>query len=149
MIAVLFIALWLGVCAYALWRGGQPERLVAVMFLIAAPLSSAVYSSRLWHGMQIGIFTVDVVMLGLLVMIALRANRYWPIGMAAMQVLQVVGQLLKLVDRDMPILIYWIGAAVWAYPMLTLLLLGTLRHHNREKRLGPEQPWSSSSPSPG
>ena len=149
MIAVLFIALWLGVCAYALWRGGQPERFVAIIFLIAAPLSSAVYSANLWHGMQIGIFAVDVVMLGLLLIIALRANRYWPIGMAAMQVLQVVGQLLKLADRDMPVIIYWIGAAVWAYPMLILLLLGALRHRNRVKRLGPEPSWSSSSPPPG
>lgn len=148
MIAVLFFALWLGVCVYALWRGGQPERCVAVIFLIAAPLSSAVYSSSLWRGMQLGIFAVDVAMLGLLLVIALRANRYWPIGMAAMQVLQVIGQLLKLADRDMPIIIYWIGATVWAYPMLILLWLGTVRHHNREKRVGPEPPWSSSLPPP-
>jgi len=149
MIAVLFTVLWLGVCAYALWRGGQPERFVAIIFLIAAPLSSAVYSGDLWHGMQIGIFAVDVVMLGLLLAIALRANRYWPIGIVAMQLLQVIGHLLKLADPYMPTLLYWISSVVWAYPMLILLLLGTLRHRNREKRLGPEPPWSNSSPPPG
>ena len=85
-------------------------------------------------------------MLGLLLVIALRANRDWPIAIAAMQVFQVIGQLLKLADRDMPILVYWIGTVVWAYPMLILLLLGTVRHRNRVKRLGPEVSWSRSSP---
>lgn len=146
MLGLLFFLLWLGVCAYALWRGGQPERFVAVIFLIAAPLTSAVYSNNSWHGMQLGIFAVDIVMLILLVVIALRANRYWPIGMTAMQLLQVVGQMLKLADLNMPVVIYWIGAVVWAYPMLILLLLGTVRHRNREKRLGPESSWSNSSP---
>jgi hypothetical protein len=149
MIAVLFILLWLGVCAYALWHGGQPERLVAATFLVAAPLSSALYSADRWHGMQLGIFAVDIVMLGLLLAIAFRANRYWPIGIAAMQVLQVIGHLLKLADPHMLTLLYWIGAVVWAYPMLILLALGTVRHRNRVKRLGPEPSWSSSSPPPG
>ncbi len=158
MVAILFTVLWLGVCAYALWRGGQPERLVAIIFLVAAPLSGVVYSDRLWHGMQLGIFAVDVAMLGLLAIIALRANRYWPIGMAAMQVFQVAGHLLKLADPKLLPLLYWISGVVWAYPMLILLLLGTIRHHNRVKRTGPEPSWSSSSarsdrptdaPSPG
>lgn len=149
MIAILFILLWLGVSVYALWRGGQPERFVALMFLVAAPLSSALYSTGRWHGMQLGIFAVDIVMLILLLAIAFRANRYWPIGIAAMQVLQVIGHLLKLADPQMLTVIYWVSAVVWAYPMLLLLLLGTVRHRNREKRLGPEPSWSSSSPQPG
>jgi hypothetical protein len=149
MIAVLFILLWLGVCVYALWRGAQPERFVAAIFLVAAPLSSALYSGTRWHGMQLGIFTLDVLMLILLLMIAFRANRYWPIGIAAMQLLQVIGHLLKLADPQMLTVIYWISAVVWAYPMLLLLLLGTVRHRNRVKRLGPEPSWSNSSPRSG
>ena len=88
-------------------------------------------------------------MLVLLLAIAFRANRYWPIGMAAMQVLQVVGHLLKLADPHMLPLLYWISSVVWAYPMLILLGLGTVRHRNRVKRLGPEPSWSSSSLPPG
>lgn len=148
MITILFIALWLGVCGYALWRGGQPERCVAVIFLVAALSNWVTYIPNPWRGVQWGIFAVDTVMLALMLAIALRANRYWPIGMAAMQVLQVIGHLLKLADSVMLPMAYWISAAVWAYPMLILLWLGTVRHHNRTKRLGPEPSWSSSSPPP-
>lgn len=149
MTALLFIVPWLGVCAFALWRGGQPERFVSLSFLAAFVLSVAAnMSGYQWHGIQMGTFAVDVTLLVVLVAIALRANRYWPIGVAAMQVLQVMGTLLMLADSRMRLLAYWISNVVWAYPMLILLLLGTVRHRNRVKRLGPESSWSNSSPPP-
>jgi hypothetical protein len=99
--------------------------------------------------MDLGVFGLDVLMLVLLLAIAFRANRYWPIGVGAMQMLQVVGHLLKLADPGMLPMLYWLSSVVWAYPMLLLLLLGTVRHRNREKRLGPEPSWSKSSPPSG
>ena len=148
-VVILFIALWFGVCAYALWRGAQPERFVAVIFLVLGPLSGVAHSlGYQWRGIELGVFALDILMLLLLLAIAFRANRYWPIGIAAMQVLQVVGHLLKLADPRMLPLLYWVGAVVWAYPMLLLLLLGTVRHHNRVKRLGAEPSWSRSSAPP-
>lgn len=146
MIALLFLVLWLGVCAYALWRGAQPERFVALIFLAAVPAGAAAYSmGGRWNGIEMGLFSVDLVMLVLLMAIALKANRYWPIAMAAMQVFQVIGHLIKLADPRMLPLAYWISNVVWAYPMLILLLLGSVRHRNRVKRLGAEPSWSSSS----
>lgn len=149
-VVILFIGLWFGVCAYALWRGAQPERLVALIFLILGPLSGVAHSlGYQWRGIDLGVFGLDALMLLLLLAIAFRANRYWPIGIAAMQVLQVVGHLLKLADPGMLPMLYWLSSVVWAYPMLVLLLLGTIRHRNRVKRLGPEASWSNFSPQPG
>lgn len=150
MIVMLFLCLWLGVCGYALWRGGRPEQFVSLSFVVAFVLTVA--SDQLgyqWHGIQMGTFFVDVMLLIVLVAIALRANRYWPIGIAAMQALAVIGTLLMLADPHMVPLLYWLSSVVWAYPMLILLALGTVRHRNREKRLGPEPSWSSSSPPSG
>lgn len=144
--ALLFLLPWLGVCAYALWRGAQPERFVASLFLAAFVLSiMANRLGRQWHGIEIGTLGVDVALLACLMVIAFRANRYWPIGIAAMQLLQVAGHLLKLADPRMLPLLYWISSVVWAYPMLVLLWLGTLRHRNRVIRSGPESSWSGSS----
>ena len=146
MVVLLFLVLWLGVCFYALWRGGQPERFVALSFLAA--FLTGLLLNRLgyrWHDLQLGSFGVDAMLLLLLLVIAFRANRFWPIGMAAMQLLQVTGHLLKLADPRMLPLLYWISSVMWAYPMLLLLWLGTIRHHNRVKRYGPERSWSGSS----
>ncbi|THD34873.1 MAG: hypothetical protein E7773_14180 [Sphingomonas sp.] len=141
----MFAFLWLGSCGYALWRGGQPERFVAVIFLVAVPLCLVAYIPDPWRGVQWIILAIDSAMLVLLLAIALRANRYWTLAMAAMQLLQVLGHFLKLTDPAMLHVVYWISAVVWAYPMLLLLVLGTVRHHNRVRRLGPEPSWSNSS----
>lgn len=148
MIYFLFAFLWLGSCGYALWRGGRPEQLVAVIFLIGSPLTIVAYTPDPWRGVQWGILAIDSVILVLLLAIAFRANRYWPMGVAAMQLLEVVGHLLKLTDPTMLHVVYWISAVVWAYPMLLLLALGTLRHHNRVKRFGPETSWNDFSRRP-
>ena len=150
MIALLFLLPWLGVCIYALWRGGRPEQCVALIFLSAFPAGLAINSiGYRWQGLQLGSFGIDLTMFALLLIIALRANRYWPMGIAAMQLLQVMGHLLKLADPRMMMLLYWLSSVVWAYPMLVLLLLGTIRHRNREKLLGREASWSNSSRPPG
>ena len=141
----LFACLWLGSCVYALWRGGRPEQFVAIIFLVAVPLSLVAYIPDPWRGVQWLILAIDTVMLVLMLAIAFRANRYWPMGMAAMQLLEVVGHLIKLTDPAMLHVVYWISAVVWSYPMLILLWLGTIRHHNRVKRFGPEGSWSNSS----
>jgi hypothetical protein len=145
VIFFLFAFLWLGSCGYALWRGGQPERFVAIMFVVAVLLNWVIYIPNPWRGVQWGILGVDTVMLILMLAIAFRANRYWPMGMAAMQLLEVVGHLIKLTDPAMLHVVYWVSAVVWGYPMLLLLWLGTIRHHNRVKKFGPERPWSGSS----
>jgi len=146
MIVALFLLLWLGVCGYAMWRGGQPERFVAALFLIAFVAGTFINKVGYhWQGLQLGSFAIDVTMLALLLVIAFRANRFWPIGIAAMQLLQVMGHLLKLADPRMLPLLYWISSVMWAYPMLVLLWLGTIRHHNRVKKFGPERSWSGSS----
>ncbi|WP_404373718.1 hypothetical protein AB5I39_08575 [Sphingomonas sp. MMS24-J45] len=142
MILAAFLAFWLFVCGYALWRGGAPERAAAAVFLLAFPASRVAFLTG-WHfhGLAVGVLLVDLAMLLPLVWIALRANRQWPIPMAAMQMLGLAGHFLKLAEPSMLPLLYWLGRIAWAYPMLVLLALATLRHVNRERRLGAEPPW--------
>jgi hypothetical protein len=145
MILVAFLAFWLVSCGYALISGGIPERIAAGIFLLAFPASRLAFSLG-WSvaGLSLGVLIVDLAMLLPMLWIALKANRLWPIPMAAMQALQILGHVLKLADPTMLPLLYWLSRIAWAYPMLVLLVLGTLRHANRERRLGAEQPWSSS-----
>lgn len=145
MIFAIFLAFWVAICGYALWRGGAPERLVGVIFLLAFPASRLAYATGwTFQGLAMGVFFVDVMMFIAMFWIAMNANRQWPIPMVAMQGLQVLGHFLKLSEPSMLPLLYWLGRIAWSYPMLVLLALATLRHVNRERRLGAEPPWSRS-----
>jgi hypothetical protein len=118
------------------------------VFLLAFPASRLGFlTGWRFQGVAVGVLLVDLAMLAPLFWLALRANRQWPMPMAAMQALQVLGHLMKLAQPTILPLLYWLDRVAWAYPMLVLLALGTLRHANRVRRLGAEPPWSSFSAS--
>jgi hypothetical protein len=142
VIFVLFLTYALGVATYALWRGGQPERLVASSFLIAILASRLGGASPLSNGLYLWVFIVDLVLALVLFRVALTAHRLWPMPVAGMQLLSAAGHLLRLSDPTMLPALYWVGRAVWAYPMFALLAVGTLRHRNRVKQAGREPDWT-------
>jgi hypothetical protein len=148
MVKLLFFnALLLGCCGYALWRGGPPERIGAGIFLVATILTVVAASgpARRFSSVESGILIVDAVMLAALLILALRAERYWPIWVTALQAIGTAGHAVKLADPGVMPLAYAFILALWSYPMLLLLALGTWRHQQRVARFGSDRSWSSSS----
>jgi len=147
MILLAFAILLVLVCSYAFARGGQPERLMAGLFVLGL-LSTVLISA--WtpprpREFQLGIFIVDATMLFAMVPIMLKANRLWPIAVMAMQLLAVIGHLIKLLDPNVVTVLYWIVNVFWSIPQTLLLGLGVHRHVHRERRFGVERSWSNTS----
>lgn len=127
--AILFVAS----CGYALWRGGTPERLVALLMIVGALLTMLAAPAWRWTsaGVDWGIFLVDLAVLLGLMAVALHANRFWPIWMSAVHGLSVLGHISVLVAPDISPLFYATLSMGSAWPAQLLLLIGTLRHHRR------------------
>ena len=132
---------------YALLFGGAPERIVALLFLGATVLMPFVLSGP--HGrysyVEAGALTVDAVMYVALLWVALRAERYWPIWMSAMQGVQLLGHGIGLLDFKLLNLSYAIIDHTICYPMMLLLVIGVRRHQLRVARTGADISWSTSS----
>ena len=75
--------------AYAVVRGGVPERLAGLLQLVAAALTRLFFLSSVapYVNVEVGILAVDVLLLAAFVAIALYADRFWPIWLAALQAL--------------------------------------------------------------
>lgn len=95
----------MAVCALAVWRGRDDERLAAGGFLAAWALSLAVVKPG-DYGTQWAILLVDALLLALLVAVALRSPRYWPLPVAALQALAVTTPLANALDS---------GIGGWAF----------------------------------
>jgi hypothetical protein len=133
-----------GSCAYALWRGGAPERIVGASLLTAAAASALTLSelhSRFFE-LEVGVLIVDVVLLTVLVAVALRADRLWPLLLAGFQLDTVGAHLFKLFHVDMIRVTYVLMIAMWSYPMLITLAVGTWRHRSRLEAQGHDPAWS-------
>jgi hypothetical protein len=125
-------------------RGGPPERFAAVL-LAGLVLVDTVYHLLFgpsgfdrvdpWH-----VF-LDVTMLGLLMWLALRANRIWPLFVAAAQLLSVTGHIAVLVQPDGMRRAYWAMTQIPQYIQLIALLAGAIAHARRERMIGPYRSW--------
>lgn len=115
-----------------LW-GGRPERIGAAAVLAAwvASLVLAQWSHH-WFEAQWGILAVDAVLFGVLLWLALRADRFWPLWACAFQLLGVVTHLAILADRSLTGRAYFVAAVIWSY--LVLIALGVGAWNCRRRR---------------
>lgn len=117
------------VCGFAVARGRADERIAAAAAL-AATLSTRFVLSPLgdrYGGVEHGLLLLDMAMLATFVAIALRSSRFWPLWVAGLQLTMTLSHLLKAIDADLLPRAYGAAAVFWSYPILIIILIGTLR----------------------
>ncbi|HIV76324.1 MAG TPA: hypothetical protein H9899_02245 [Candidatus Sphingomonas excrementigallinarum] len=132
------------VCLYALTMGGWPERATAVILLFASVATIVLRfdPSTSFHSVETLELVIDLTLMFGLMAIALLANRFWPLWLAALHLLAVGIHGVKGLD---PMLVPWMYAAAGgklAYPMLLLLAAGVMRHRWRLARYGSDPDWT-------
>ncbi len=142
-----FNLLLFGCCGYALRRGGPPERLGGLIFLLAAALTvlgASPFGIRFQH-VELGILLVDAAVLYAFIVLAIRSERFWPIWVAGLQTVEVFTHFARLVTPGIIPPAYGEAVALWSYPTLVLLAIGTWRHRRRLERFGADNPWKNAS----
>ena len=150
-INLFYLALLIGCSIYAIGWGGAPERIGMAIVASNAVLSFVAVSAPAvrFRGVEVGVFSVDVVAFLLFAALAMRANRFWPIWVSALLGLGVVGHLaMSLHPRVIP-WAYAVVLSIWSYPILLLIVAGTVGHRRRLKRNGADPSWTHSSDPPG
>ena len=77
---------------------------------------------------------VDLLCVAAFLALALRADRFWPLWVAALQVVATTAHAVRFVDHDIVGRTYAFMLAIWSYPMILLLIAGTWRHQRRIAR---------------
>ncbi len=136
----IFVGFQLCGCLYAVWRGGSPERLVAGMMSAAVVLTAAAgyFLSEKFRTVSASILMVDLALLGGLLLLAVRANRFWPMWVAAFQLVSIFVHLARGIDPTLLPEVYNRVLGKFAYPMVVLLIAGTRRHAQRDPH---EKDW--------
>lgn len=142
-----FFALLFACCLYAFVSGGVPERFGAAAYALACIASHLLFSapSIKYRSVETAVFIVDVVAFVAFIVIALRANRFWPIWVSGLLGLGVLAHLARWAGSGTLPWAYQVIMSVWSYPILALIALGTFSHQRRLKRNGNDPSWSRSS----
>lgn len=130
---IIFNALLVGACGYALWRGRSDERLTAIACIIATAASIALVApaSLRYASVELGVLIVDVFTLGAFTFVALRSDRFWPLWISGLQLTTGIAHFLKALDPNMVPIAYAAAGRLWSYPILIILAVGTWRSRHR------------------
>lgn len=144
----LFIILVMLLAVQAACRGGAPERLASAAMLVATVATMLANSGMAlpFRGIEWRLLWIDAALLAALVLIAMFADRFWPLWVAALQALAVAAHAARGVDPRILPFAYWLLLGKLSYPMILLLGIGIERHQWRKRRGFPELAWSHSHP---
>ena len=114
------------------------------MLLVAATLTRLFFLASVspYVTVEVGILSVDVILLIGLLVLAIYSDRFWPIWLASLQALGAGAHLVKAIEPSVVSVAYAILVAIWSYPMVFILAAATLRHQRRLNEVGSDLDWS-------
>ena len=125
MFVILFTIYLIVTSVVAMRYGKASERLTAVTLLAAAGASPIVQVSG-FSNIELGIFAIDLWVAVYLITLAIQSDRFWPLWASGFQIVGVSIHLLRILEPSLKPISYGTAEAIWAYPVLTSLLIGTL-----------------------
>ncbi|MCA1200141.1 hypothetical protein K9B35_19410 [Sphingomonas sp. R647] len=144
---IAFVALLLFSTGFAVWKGGPPERIAAGLYWGAWLVTLVANPQAIdrWRNVEIGYLLIDTGLLLALAVLALRANRIWPMAAASLQLIIVAGHAAKALDPALLGSAYAIMSVFWPFLQLLLLVTGTWAYWRRTRIQGAVSSWSRSS----
>lgn len=129
ILALLFNTTLVGICSFAFFRGGRPERCGAAINVVASVVSSVLRFSdaaRLAPA-DVIIMSIDFgVALGFY-WLGVTTTRFWPIWAAGFALGDLFMSALGALLPGIPLFAYHTGLGIYAYLALGALALGTFR----------------------
>lgn len=138
----IWTASMLGVAAFAWWRGGWPERTVAFGMVVDSIASGILQNTRDWGTPQWADLAIDIVYLVVMVWVALKSDRMWPLWAAGFQLVSVVIYFARIADMDVGPLAPYRATVIWSYLILVVIVAGTWLH-GRARARGSHLTWPS------
>jgi hypothetical protein len=134
----------------AAWRwGGAPERWLAssfVLIMVAPVYVLRALVAEVNHPVLGAWLMLDLAAGGVFILIALYANRNYPLWVAGFQLVALGAHLVGQVDLAITQLAMAILVIGPSYGQLLVLIAGFVRHLRRERRFGPYRDWRTARP---
>jgi hypothetical protein len=131
---VAFIFALLMCVLYGSIMGGRTGRVGSAIFVAATALTAAgAMLDPTWASTSYAVFTVDAGCLGLLVVLAIYSNRFWPIWAVGFQTVAVATHIATLLIPEIVPKAYYAMLSFWSIPILWVMAVGTHKDRKHEK----------------
>jgi len=129
VLALLFNAILVAVCGFAIVRGGRPERRGAAINLVAATITTVLRLSdaRYFAPAEKVVMAIDLAVAAGFFWLAISTIRFWPVWAAGFALADLFMSLFGRLLPNIPLFAFHTGLGIYAYLALGALALGTLR----------------------
>lgn len=123
--------------ALSIWRGGWAERTVAFGMAVSSIATAVFQDTHHPSSPQWADLTVDLIYLALLIWVALRSNRRWPLFAAAFQLVAVVIYFARLADWRVGARAPFLAGGVWSFLILFAVIFGVWLNGRDPRQVSP------------
>ena len=142
---VLWPAFLAVVALIVLWRGAAPERSVLGVFISMIALDRLYHltsqSGAHFQHVDIGHLTIDVLGAVALLVIALYANRQYPLWLSALQFVAVISHIIRAISPDVDKGAYSIFMVAPSYLQILVFTIGLSMHLRHRRKHGLYRSW--------
>lgn len=127
LLAIIYDCVLVSVCLFAVVRGGRPERLGALINLVASLTSSVarLLAVASWAPAEIVILAIDLGVVAGFYWLAIRTVRFWPLWAFGFAIADIFISLAGVFLPNVTLFAYATGMGVYAYLALAALAMGT------------------------
>lgn len=104
----------------------------------------ALGGSIIWRHANVGHLCIDVLAMACMYVVALHANRIYPLWIAGAQIIAMFGHFYRLALEEINTFAYDAMAVTPSYIQFVAMLLGVACHMSRRRRLGRYPSWRRS-----
>ena len=129
LLALLYDGVLTVVCAFALLRGGRPERIGATVNLAASVATFVLRYFQIARGAPAELvgLAIDGGVLASFFWLAIRTIRFWPVWAFGFALADVIVSLAGGLLPDAPLFAYQTSLGIYAYLAIGALAIGTCR----------------------
>ena len=142
----IYMSLWFIATGYAVLRGGEPERAGAacLAWLTAGTFIFRPFVKMNLVSLDLGTFAVDAIALVALLVLALQANRSWPLWACSAQLIAVLAHIIRSVEVEIAPGAYATMIKAPSYIQCITLIIGTMAYRRALRRIGSVASWRTS-----
>lgn len=129
MVKYTYLVMLVACVFFIFWKGRFEERVVASALLAGSVLTAFIHAIRSgdWLDPSIALLANEAVVTAIILTVAFRSKRFWPLPVAAFQLIAMLAQIVSMIGENLESYAVGVTQGMWAYLQLLIVVIATWR----------------------
>ncbi|WP_170226854.1 hypothetical protein [Sphingorhabdus contaminans] len=139
----IYLALLVSSGILIVWKGRWEERTIIAALTIGSLLTPVFHarSDGNWLSVDAALFANEFAVTLVILFVTFRSQEYWPIPIAAFQMLALLTPLATFAGKDLLSYAMGVMQGMWAYPQLLILVAVVFYRQHQHRQIAPPDPF--------